>query len=178
MRPALVAGLVGALFVAGARGASAQSSSDQARGVPGRLLYGGMAGEALISDSPGLAAGLVIALEWKHLLFAAEVSLGETFSGWDMFDAGAQAGAVLLPAADTPYLLAGVEHRIFVDIVNEKRGRTDSALTGETGYLFRRPTGVRQVWLGARGILPVTSHVYSSSAPTLAIVLLIVKVLW
>jgi hypothetical protein len=112
------------------------------------------------------------------VLVTGEASLGETFSGWDMFAAGAQAGAVLLPAEDTPYLLAGVEHRIFVDFINERRGRTDSSLTGEAGYLFRRPRGVRQVWLGVRGIVPLSSHVYSNSAPAIPVALLIAKLLW
>src|SRR5713101_5718089 len=151
MRPGAITGLVGVLSLAGVHSAAAQSSSDQVAGV--------------------------MALEWKHLLITAELAVGETFSGWDMFNAGAQAGAVLLSRPDTPYFLAGIEYSRFVDFIGERDGRADLALTGEGGYVFRRPNGGRQVWLGIRGIVPIASHVYSDAAPQLPVAVLIVKFL-
>jgi len=177
MRPGAITGLVGVLSLAGVHSAAAQSSSDQVAAVPGKALYFGVAGEGLISRSPGLAVAGVMALEWKHLLITAELAVGETFSGWDMFYAGAQAGAVLLSRPDTPYFLAGIEYSRFVDFIGERDGRADRALTGEAGYVFRRPNGGRQVWLGIRGIVPIASHVYSDAAPQLPVAVLIVKLL-
>ena len=177
MRPGLAAALVSVVSLAGARDAAAQSFPDQSRPAPGKVLYVGVAAAGLISKSPGLAASVVLAIEWEHLLVTGEASLGETFSKWDEFDAGAQVGAVLLPAEDTPYVLAGIEHRTFADVIDEQRGRTDVSLTGEAGYLFRR-TGERQVWLGLRGILPMSSSVYSATSPHLPLAVLVLKFLF
>ena len=177
MRPGLAAALVSVVSVAGARDAAAQSLPDQARPVPGKVLFVGVAAAGLISKSPGLAASVVLAIEWDHLLVTGEASLGQTFSKWDEFDAGAQVGAVLLPAEDTPYVLAGIEHRVFADVINEQRGRTDVSLTGETGYLFRRENE-RQVWLGVRGIVPISSTIYSATSPHQPVAVLVVKFLF
>jgi hypothetical protein len=176
MRRGLKAALVSVVCLAGARDAAAQSFPNQARPVPGKVVYVGVAAAGLISKSPGLACSFVLALEWEHLLLTGEGSFGETFDKWDEFDAGAQAGALLFPASDTPYLLAGIEHRVFVDIVNEHRGRTDVSLTGEAGYLIRRESE-RQVWLGVRGIVPLSSSIYSASSPHLPFAVLVAKFL-
>lgn len=178
MRPWTVFALATVLCAGGVRSAAAQSSPRRSESAPAKPFHFGVEGAGLISGSPGLAIGGVAAFEWNWLLLSADVALGETFSGWDAFLVGAHAGAALLPRADTPYLLAGFEHSIFVDFINEKRGRTDSELTGEVGYLFRRDEGVRQVWLAVRALVPVASHMYSSSAPELPVALLIVKLLW
>jgi len=177
MRPGAVPILLGVLLLAGARSAAAQGPSDEAGSVPGKSLYFGVAAEGLVSGSPGLAIGGIAAIEWERLLIVAEAAFGETFSKWDAFRLGGQAGAVLLSTANAPYLLAGVDHGIFVDVIGERRGRTDTALTGEAGYMFRRLNGGRQIWLGVRGIAPIGSHVYSSAAPQLPLVVLTARFL-
>jgi hypothetical protein len=176
MRPGALVAVLGVLF-AGRPTAAAQGPSDRAAEVPEKAFYFGAAGAGLVSGSPGLAVGGVIAIEWKRLVITAEVAVGETFSGWDMFTAGGQAGAVLLPTMDAPYLLAGVEQSFFADIINEKRGRNDFAFTAEGGYVLRGLSGGRQLWLGVRGIVPITSHVYSSPAPQLPLVVLTARFL-
>ncbi|HYV64772.1 MAG TPA: hypothetical protein VE964_00930 [Myxococcales bacterium] len=132
----------------------------------------------MISQSPGVAGSVVLTLQWSHLLAAGEASLGQTFSKWNEFDAGAQAGAVLSPFEDTPYVLAGIEHRTFADVANEQRARTDISLTAEVGWLFRRDDDRHQVWLGARGIIPISSSVYSASSPHLPYAVLVGKFLF
>ena len=177
MRPRPIAGLVTVLLIAGARNAAAQNLADDGSAIPGKILYYGVAGGGFLSGSPGLAASGILALEWKRLIVSAEVGLGETFSGWDRFRAGGQAGAFLLPGVDAPYLLAGVEQGTFVDIVHEKRGRTDFALTLEGGYAFRWWNGGRQLWFGARGLIPIVQHVYNATAPAFPAVEFMAKLL-
>jgi len=172
MRPGAVPILLGVLLLAGARSAAAHGSSDTASSVPRKFLYFGVAGEALVSGSPGLALDGIAAIEWKRLLIVAHVAFGETFNKWEVLRVGGQAGAVLLPTANAPYLLAGVEHGTLVDFIGERSGRIDTGVTGEGGYLFRQPDGGRQVWLGLRGIVPIASHLYSSPAPQLPVVVL------
>lgn len=177
MRPGLAAALVSAMVLAGAGEVRAQTFPRPVRPAPGKVLYAGVAAAGLISQSPGLAGSVVVAIEWDHLLATGEASLGQTFGRWDEFDAGAQAGAVLFPAEDTPYFLAGIEHRTFADVLNEQRGRTDISLTGEAGWLFRRESE-RQLWLGVRGIFPISSTIYSTSSPHLPFAVLVAKFLF
>jgi hypothetical protein len=141
------------------------------------VFYLGISGAALVGGSSGLAGGGVVAVEWKRLLITAEVSAGETFSGWDAFMARGQAGVLLLGTASAPYVLAGVEQSTLVDIVNERRGRTDFAFTGEAGYLLQGMDGGRQLWIGVRGLVPITSHVYSNAVSQLPVAVLVVKYL-
>lgn len=177
MRPGLLAALVGAASFAGARDAAAQGFPRPVPPVAEKVLYAGVGAAGMISKSPGIAGSVVLAIEWDRLLVTGEASLGQTFSRWDEFDASAQAGAVLFPADDTPYLLAGIEHRTYADVVNEQRGRTDVSLTGEAGWLFRRE-GERQLWLGLRGIFPISSTVYSATSPHLPFALLALRFLF
>src|SRR5207237_9188462 len=160
MRLRPIAGLETALLIAGARNAAAQSLADDGAPIPGKIGYYGMAGGGFIPGSPGLAASGILALEWKRLVVSAEVGLGETFSGWDRFRAGGQAVAFLLPDADAPYFLAGAEQGTFVG-----------------GYAFRRPHGGRQLWFGARGLIPIAPHAYNAAAPQFPVVEFMAKLL-
>ena len=177
MRRRSVAGLVTLLFLASARNAAAQSTAEDGPAALGKTIYFGVAGGGSISGAPGVAATGILAIEWRRSVLSAEVGVGETFSGWDRFSAGAQAGVFLLPDANAPYLLAGVEQGTFVDIVNEKRGRTDFALTLEGGYALRQSNGGRQLWFGARGMIPIVSHVYTAAAPQFPVVQFMAKLL-
>jgi len=177
MTPGSIGGLVGALFIAAAHGAAAQGPFFDPANGPGKAFHFGITGAALVAGSPGLAVGGVVALEWKRLLISAEVTAGETFSGWDAFMARGQAGVILTDAAIAPYVLAGVEHSTMDDVINERRGRIDFALTGEAGYLFQSVDGGRQLWLGIRCLVPITSHVYSNTSPQLPVAVLVVKYL-
>ena len=177
MRPRPIAGLVTVLLIASARTSAAQSLADDGSAIPGKIVYFGVTGGAFISGSPGLAVSGLLTLEWKRAIVSAEVGFGETFSGWDRFRAGGQAGAFLLPDPDAPYFLAGVERGTFVDIVHEKRGRDDLSLTLEVGYAVRRLDGGRQRWFGARGLIQIVPHPYNAEAPALPAVELIAKFL-
>jgi len=169
--------LVGALLIAAAHSAAAKDFSGEPENGLGKTFYFGITGAAVVAGSPGVALGGVVAVEWKRLLISAEATAGETFSGWGAFMARGQAGVILADRGDAPYVLAGVEHSTLNDFINERQGRSDFALTGEAGYLLRPSNGGRQWWVGVRGLVPITSHVYSTTVPQPPVAVLVLKLL-
>ena len=140
MSRSALAVLVTAILLCVARPAGAQSAGERAGSVPERPVYFGAGGQFLISQSPGLAATVLLSVQWRQLVIGGEAGFADTFSGWEGFQAAGQAGAVLLPSPWTPYLLGGIEDRIFLDIAHDgRRGSDEVALTAEAGYAFRHP---------------------------------------
>jgi hypothetical protein len=178
MHPSALAVFLTAILLCGARPAGAQSAHERSGSVPEKTVYVGAGGQFLISQSPGLAVTVLLSVQWRQLVISGEAGFADIFSGWEGFHAAAQAGAVLLPSPWTPYLLAGIEDRIFLDIAHDgRRGSDEVALTAEAGYAFRHLGGGRQIWLGARGIFAITSHVYHDVAtgPQLPVAALVAK---
>jgi hypothetical protein len=157
-------------------GAAAQETGPVA--VPGRLFYGGVVGQGLISHCPGGALSVAVELEPGQAVFGVEASIARLCNEWNALAWAAHAGAVLTSGIHAPYVLAGVQQSTILALAYDGRmGRDDFALTGEAGYAYRRPNGGWQLWLGLRGILPVASRVHATNAPDLPSAAMTVRLL-
>lgn len=156
------------LAIAGLGRADVQESPHPDSPIPGKNWYIGLGLQGLISPSPGTALPIAASFEANSVVAMGEFTVGRDADGWGMDALGIQLGAVLSDHTHAPYALAGLQwmsiDRGFDPII---RGRSDILLTGEVGYVFWRAHVNGQLWLGLRGLLPLSTTQYASPPPHL-----------
>lgn len=149
----------GALLLAASnlKGETAKLASES---QAARLLVG-VGGAVPLSPTPGFAPSVSLALETSRLLVLAEAFWGRDLSNFDVFFGGA-AGTLIGNGEHVPYALVGLGY--LSRYVFDTRGHDTLALTLEAGAVLSRSRRAGQIWIGARGFIPV-SEVSSYGRP-------------